>query len=491
MGVPQANKGRLYQVKQRGLKQEQKLDRQLRDGLLDGISLPPRVTLVWAGINNYRGVTVRDLFVTAVVFGSLFFVFRRPHYGIYLWSWLAYMNPQRLCWGFAYDFPFSLIVAVVTLLSYAFSKEPKRIPWTAAIVVLLIFNAWIVTCNLFAFYPSLAWTEWNKIWKIQLMTLVTVMLITDRERLNWLVWAIALSLGFYGVKGGIFTIVNGGAYRVQGPEGTFIGGNNELALALVITIPLIRYLHLQATRSWVRWGLAAAMVLTGVASIGSQSRGALLAMAAMGTFMWLKSRGKIMTGIYMAMAITIMAMVLPQAWYDRMNTIESYQTDASAQGRINAWYTAFYVAKDRITGGGLDMFKPPTFRHYAPEPEDVHDVHSIYFEVMGETGFIGFGLFILLGFLTWWKANKVIKRCKKNPEQRWASDLAAMVQVSMVGYGTGGVFLGLAWFDLYYDLIAMVVILHTVIQGQTVPHVARTTRAPLTHGAVRPHLPRT
>ena len=420
---------------------------------------------------------MRDIIVTAVVFGGLFFVFRRPHYGIYLWSWLAYMNPHRLCWGFAYTFPFALIVAIVTLLSFAMSKEPKRIPWTAEIVVLLLFNAWMVFCNLFAFYPDLAWTEWNKVWKIQLMTLVTIMLITDRQRLHWLIWVIALSLGFYGIKGGIFTIAHGGVYQVRGPLGTFIGGNNEIALALVITIPLIRYLHLQATRNWVRWGLAGAMVLTGVAAIGSQSRGALLAMLCMGAFLWLKSRGKIITGIYMAVAITIVAMVMPQQWYDRMNTIQTYQQDDSAMGRINAWYTAYAVAKDRITGGGLDMFKPSTFRQYAPDPNNIHDVHSIYFEVMGELGFIGFGLFTLLGLLTWWKANRVIKRCKKNPQDKWAADLASMTQVSLIGYAAGGAFLGLAFFDLYYHLIAIIVILHVLTQRQTVAQMAQTEQA--------------
>ncbi|HYP67638.1 MAG TPA: putative O-glycosylation ligase, exosortase A system-associated [Thiobacillaceae bacterium] len=416
---------------------------------------------------------MRDLFVTAVVFIGLFFVFRRPHYGIYLWSWLAYMNPHRLCWGFAYTFPFALIVALVTLLSFALSKEPKRIPWTAEIVVLLLFNVWMVFCNLFAFYPDFAWTEWNKVWKIQLMTLVTIMLITDRQRLHWLIWVIALSLGFYGIKGGIFTIAHGGVYQVRGPIGTFIGGNNEIALALVITIPLIRYLHLQATRNWVRWGLAAAMVLTGVATIGSQSRGALVAMVTMGVFLWLKSRGKIMTGIYMALAIAIMVMVMPQKWYDRMNTIQTYQQDDSAMGRINAWYTAYAVAKDRITGGGLDMFKPSTFRQYAPDPNNIHDVHSIYFETMGELGFIGFALFIVLGVLTWWRASKVIKRCRKSAQDKWAADLASMTQVSLIGYATGGAFLGLAFFDLYYHLIAIVVILHLLTQRQAVTQTAQ------------------
>ena len=108
-----------------------------------------------------------------------------------------------------------------------------------------------------------------------------------RASLEFAIWVIALSFGFYGVKGGIFTIVNGGIYRVQGPGGTFIAGNNEIALAMVMAIPLIRYLHLQETRKWIKIGLASAMVLTGVAVVGSQSRGGLVAIVAMGIFLWL------------------------------------------------------------------------------------------------------------------------------------------------------------------------------------------------------------
>ena len=95
------------------------------------------------------------------------------------------------------------------------------------------------------------------------------------------------------------------------------------------------------------------MVLTGVAAIGSQSRGGLVAMVAMGIFLWLKSRNKFITTIYMAASVAIIASVMPQEWYDRMNTINTYQEDQSTQGRINAWHTAFNVAKDRVTGGGL------------------------------------------------------------------------------------------------------------------------------------------
>jgi probable O-glycosylation ligase (exosortase A-associated) len=401
---------------------------------------------------------MRDLFVTGVIFGLIPFIFKRPWVGILLWSWLGYMNPHRLAWGFAYDFPFAMIVGLVTIVAFLFSKEKKEMVWTRETVVLLIFVGWMLFTTFFAFYPDAAWFQWNKVWKIQLMIVLTALIITDRRKLHWLLWVIALSFAFYGVKGGIFTIINGGAYRVQGPEGTFIGGNNEMALALVMTIPLIRYLHLQEIRKWIKTGLASAMVLTGVAAIGSQSRGGLVAMVAMGFFLWLKSRNKIVTGFYMMIAVAIMASVMPHEWYDRMNTIKTYQDDQSAQGRINAWHTAYNVAKDRITGGGFETFRPPTFRQYAPDPWNVHDVHSIYFEQMGEQGFVGFALFMLLGLLAWIRARQVINRCKHDPDKKWASDLAAMIQVSLIGYAAGGAFLGMSYFDLPYHLMVILVL---------------------------------
>ncbi len=400
---------------------------------------------------------MRDILVTAMVFGVLPFIFKRPWVGILLWCWLGYMNPHRQAWGFAYNMPFASICAIVTITAFLFSKEKKEMVWTRETVLLLIFIGWMFITTFFSFYPELAWLQWNKVWKIQLMVFLTAMIIKERQHLHWVIWVIALSLGYYGVKGGIFTIIHGGSFRVQGPTGTFFEGNNEMALVLAMLVPLIRYLHLQEKKQWVRFGLASAMVLSGIAAIGSQSRGGLLAMAAMSLFLWLKSRQKFVTGFYMVITVAIIASVMPQQWYDRMNTIKTYQEDESAQGRINAWYTAFNVAKDRVTGGGYEMFEPPTFRQYAPEPWNVHDVHSIYFEVMGEQGFIGLGIFLLLALFAWLRANQVIRACKNDPERKWAADLAAMIQVSLVGYGAGGVFLGLAYFDLTYHLMVILI----------------------------------
>jgi probable O-glycosylation ligase (exosortase A-associated) len=415
---------------------------------------------------------MRDIVLTLVIFGTLPFILWRPHIGVLVWTWLGFMNPHRLTWSFAYDMPFAMIIALTTLVSLLISREPKKVPWARENIVLLIFIAWMVLTTTRSMYPWLAWPYFNQVWKIQLMVFVTMIVMQSRERINQLVWVIAMSIGFYGIKGGIFTIVHGGAYHVRGPEGSFIGGDNEMGLALIMTIPLLRYLQLTSSRVWVRPFLAAAMILCAVATVGSQSRGALLGLVAMSAFLWFKSRNKFFTALLGAIAIALVLLVMPQQWYDRMSTIQNYENDPSAMGRINAWKMAFNMATDRPLGGGFDVFQEYSFALYAPNPDDVHASHSIYFEVLAEHGFVGLGLFLMLGLMTWRTSSWVIGRARRDREKRWAADLAAMVQVSLVGYASAGAFLGLAYFDYYYTLIALVVLCKTVLISSNAKQVA-------------------
>jgi len=143
-------------------------------------------------------------------------------------------------------------------------------------ILLAAFWAWMLVTTFFALNPVGAWEQWDKVWKTQLFVFITMMLLTTRARIEALVWVMVISLGFYGVKGGIFTILTGGSYHVYGPAASFIGGNNEIALALNMTIPLFRYIQLQARATWLRYAMGASMALTVVAILGTQSRGGLL-----------------------------------------------------------------------------------------------------------------------------------------------------------------------------------------------------------------------
>lgn len=411
---------------------------------------------------------MRDLFVTLVVFASLPMIFYRPYVGILMWSWIGYMNPHRISWGFATEFPFAMIIAVVTLTAVLFMREEKRIPWTRESVVLLVFILWMCVTTLFAVHHAEAMQELIKVLKIELMTFVTLMLMKDRFRIDLLVWTIAVSLGFYGVKGGIFTITSGGIFHVMGPPGTFIGGNNEIGLALIMTVPLMRYLHLQAKRIWVKWVLMAAMGLTFVAILGTQSRGALVGLVAMTMMLVWKTRRRFILLLLMGPVIYAGVQFMPGAWHDRMQSIETYQQDQSAMGRIDAWRFAFNLAKDRpLLGAGNNAFTSDLYAIYNPGAEGAHDAHSIYFEVLAEHGFVGLALFLLLGWFAWRSCTLVVKQARSRPTGQWMADLAGMLQVSLVGYATSGAFLGLAYFDLYYHLIALVVLMKVLTQRLT------------------------
>lgn len=417
---------------------------------------------------------MRDLVVATVVFGLLPFVIKRPFWGVLLSCWLGYMNPHLLCYGFMQTMPVVQIVALATMVGMLVSREAKRMVWSREIVVLVVFIGWMTVTTSRAFYPELAQDQLTKVLKIQILNFMALLMLTSRERVHALVAVIALSLAFYGVKGGIFTIMHGGVFRVQGPGG-FIGGNNEIALALVMTIPLLRYLQLQARRRLVRLALAVTMVLTALAAIGSQSRGALVGIALMGTMFWLKSRNKFATALLMSLAVLLVVFIMPESWYQRMSSIQTYDQDASSLGRINAWWTAFNIANDRITGGGFETFRWSVFALYAPEPDRVHDVHSIYFEVLGEHGWSGLTLFLSMLGLTWLKCSATIRRTRRIPELTWARDLSAMIQVSMVAYMAAGAFLGLAYFDYIYHLVAVAVVVHHL----TLQHLAAAAAQPL------------
>lgn len=399
---------------------------------------------------------MRDLLVTLLVFGSIPLILRYPFFGIIVWTWLSLMNPHRLAWGFSTTMPFAFIVFITLMISYLPSKESKHIPVTREIVVLWLFVAWMLLTTINALYPAAAWEQWDKVWRIQVVILLTLMLTTSQQRLNWLVWTICVSIGFYGFKGGIWTLMTGGTHQVFGPPDTFIGGNNELGLAMIMIVPLLWYLIVITQRKWLKTGLFAAIAFTLISIVGTHSRGALLGLAAMGLMFFMKSRRKFLPLVLGLIFLVLLPTIMPEHWFDRMHTIETFEEDKSAMERIRAWNNAIRLADERFLGGGYDALIWYGGR----------DAHSIYFEVLGEHGFVGLSLFLLLGVLTWLSASKVRRLSKRCEQIRWAGELASMLQVTLAGYAVAGAFLGLAYFDLYYLIVICVIVVHRIVVAE-------------------------
>jgi probable O-glycosylation ligase (exosortase A-associated) len=216
---------------------------------------------------------------------------------------------------------------------------------------------------------------------------------------------------------------------------------------------------------WLRRAATISMILIAVSILGSQSRGGFLALAAMALFLLLKSRQKLIVALVVAIVGVGLLAFMPSAWHERIGTIENYQEDRSAMGRIGAWKFATNLALARpIGGGGFETFQAETYARYGPPEALILDSHSIWFQVLAEHGFIGLGLFLLVWLTAWRTGSRIIRLSRDREDLTWARDLAAMTQAALIAYFVGGSFLGLAYWDYPYILVVVLVATRVVVE---------------------------
>ena len=416
---------------------------------------------------------MRDIVLAGFILIMLPVILRRPMIGALMWAWVSMMNPHTMTWGFAARVPWALIIAVTTLVAFVVTRERRALPLNAGSLLILLLLTWMTVTSLFALNPheGVVLDRWIFVLKILTMLLITFMLLRGRSEIELLLWVMVISVGFYGVKGGVWTLVTGGGGRVWGPPGGNLAGNNELAVGLVIVLPWMYYLREVATNRWLRLSLALSMVFMAFGILGSQSRGALLAVIAMAVVMGLKGK-RLFRSVFGVVVIGVAAIsFMPESWLSRMDTIQTYEQDTSAMSRIWTWKTLWNVAVDRpMVGAGFRADNELVFQKYAPYDGfeifrgSVFVAHSVYFQALGEHGFAGLAIYLLLGLWTWFGAGRLSKLTKSDPEfSEWVPLLMRMTQVSLVGFAVGGAFLSLMLLDLTFYIPGIVVLTHATV----------------------------
>ena len=409
---------------------------------------------------------MRDIALTLIFLGLIPVMLKYPWIGVLVYAWVSIFNPHKWAFGFANDFPLAMLAGVVTVAGMFLRWKEARLPINTITVLLMLLPFWMTVTLMFALEPDAAYVRWAEVMKVFFFTLITASLLHSRKQLEALLWVLVLSIGFYGVKGGIFTLAVGGVYRVYGPPGTsYISDNNAISVALVMTIPLMQYLANTAASKWIKWGMYGAMLLSGVAVLGSQSRGGFLAIGAMVVFMLLKSGRKLLLASALVILVPLVVGFMPDTWISRMETIRTYE-DQSAQGRLNTWAMAFNLANDRpLVGGGFEPYSARVFARYAPDPRDVHSAHSIYFQMLGEHGYVGLVLFLGLGIASWMMARRILRASRDRPDYSWAGGLARVMQVSFIGFAVGGAFVNIAYWEVvYFEIVVLMGVYNLVRQ---------------------------
>ncbi|MDD5390607.1 MAG: putative O-glycosylation ligase, exosortase A system-associated [Gallionellaceae bacterium] len=398
---------------------------------------------------------------------AIFLILAALAWAAWLWPWvgvlglavLAYMNPHSYGVGFMSNFPvYQTLFAVVGLSlgwdAYRRGTLPKP-PWDWRLLIFLLLWVCFFFTTWHSQFPWSAWIKLSDISKIFLALLPTLLLIDSRRKLFFLIITIAISFGLVTLKGGYWAVMTGFQDRVYGPPGSHFYGNNEFAVAMAMNIPLLALWLREARHGRLRWILMALVGLSYAAVLSSWSRGGLITLGVTSLFLlWSGKRRQLMLPLLLAGGVLAIT-TLPAKWFERMGTISTYEQDASATSRLDAWRIGFAYAREHpLTGAGFDGW-------IAVQPDPEHPIawHSSYVQIVTEHGLLGLTLWSLLIFGSMLALTRIIWQAGRSRAPPWAGDYAVMLRASLAAYAAGGLFLGLAYWDIPYHLIILSVLL--------------------------------
>jgi probable O-glycosylation ligase (exosortase A-associated) len=387
--------------------------------------------------------------------------------------------PNGWVWGFASSFRYNMLIALATIISYVFQKNKVKTDSSGLTILILVFFAWSTISSILTLSnPDVVWFEWNIFLKIIIFYLLCILVIKTKHHVNVFIWAVCLSAAYFGAAEGLKYIVTGGGHTVAGIPGSRLSDRNELALALNMTLPLLVFLVSKTQSKWLKLALIGAIAFNVVAIIGSYSRGGLLGLIVIAGYFFLQSKRKILVSFFLIISIGVSSVVVSDKWLNRMETIETMDTDKSFLGRVLAWKQATLMAIDNpIFGAGFKagqnqglwlLYEPEFYKlDFIVDTQGISfakakAAHSIYFQVLGDMGFAGLFIFLSILLITYRKLIWITR----NTTDDWIIGLARMLKVSLIAYCAGGAALSLPYFDLSFAICALAHILAEIIKRE-------------------------
>ena len=416
---------------------------------------------------------MRDIAFVLLFLAMLPAAVRYAHVATMLWVWVATAAPSSYMFGVGQMVPFNKVVVAAAFIALVVDRQYRpKIKFDAHIVLLLAFLTMAIISYMMALsaLPGVDDIA-DRLFKIVVLALFVAATVRTRLQIHSVLIAACMGMGIHGAIEAAKFVASGGAHVLIGPR--TVGDNNHFGLAIMMTIGPLFYLYRYSQALVIKFAFAAAALGNVVGVIASNSRGALIGLIAVGGAAFFKSRNKVVMLLALGIMIGIGAAVAPDRWYDRMSTIKEADEDTSFMSRIGSWKMNLLVALDRpLVGGGFNSTQDPAvffpylrnfssldFLFDSAPPKGPYAAHSIYFQVLGDTGFIGFLLFVSLLMLAFRNIYMLRKLAGDREDLKWAKDMGLALQFSLIAYCVSGAALSMAYFEFYYLLITLAAVL--------------------------------
>jgi probable O-glycosylation ligase (exosortase A-associated) len=394
-----------------------------------------------------------------------------PYAGLLAYLGVSILSPHSFTWDFASTFPHAQVLAITTTIGYLLSKEPKRLPWNAGLVVLALLWMLFGVSTIYALRPDAALDRLASVSKVMFMAFLAVGLARDERRVHNLAKTIAVALGLYSLKAGLFVLRTGAPAPVVGPTQSYLFAENAIGMALAANLPLLVYLRRTERSRLLRALLLAMILLTYPAVIGSHSRGAWMALATVSLILIFRFARQLLVpaliGAVLASLTGIGPSLLDRMASDRararFDLLLRYEQDRSAQSRLWSWEFCARVGFSRpFYGGGFDFYSLETEAQFFPEfldrwPGWAWSCHSMWLTILGDHGLPAFLLWVWL--IGWSFLALRRRRHRAGAGDRGAAELAVALATGLLAFAVAGTFLDVAYFELLHQFFALIIAL--------------------------------
>ncbi len=431
---------------------------------------------------------MRDLVLLAFIAAVLLMGLKRPFLWVLLYIYVDLVMPQKIGWGLITNLQLSLICFAAAFGGYLLldSKEGSRVSFRQMLIVALL--AWCGFTTLGAAFPEAALAKWDWVWKALLFAAFLPLTLRTKLRIEAAALVVVLSLGAIIIGGGLKTVGGGGGYdtlRLLVQENAGIYEGSIISTAAIAIIPIIIWLAREGTifkPGWLVWGFAGALIFACLLiPVGTSARTGLICIAVLGVLLMRTVRYRFLYAAGAGLALMAAVPFLPTSFVERMSTITGFSEDQSASTRIVVWkWTLDYVAEHPL-GGGFDAYLENSFTYDMPQisrsdnnkvvdfvevTDSARAYHSSYFEVLGEHGWPGLGIFLMLHGLGLWQMESLRRRYRRDAGQdaRWIHSLANALQQAHVIYLVGAVFVGIAFQPFAFKIVGLQIALWTWVR---------------------------
>lgn len=408
---------------------------------------------------------MRDLLLLGLLPFLIYYAVKRPFIGLSLWLWSSLVPLQSWSYGVATSIRWNLLFALCTIVGFFVQNKKPPTVFNGVFGLYLLFVVWVTVSSFThnGFDPHI-WDRYDRFIKASLFFLFAALIIEKKIHIEAIAWALVLSVGVKVGSQGVAVILSGGGHRAVGISNAF-NDNNLAALATLMVIPFMVFLFLKYKKQIVMKYALLAGLLSNIAFImGSESRGAFLGLLVLGGFFFMKSDRKGLVFTLICIVSILALSLVDQDWLNRMDTMNELGEDSSFQGRVIAWKMHTLMAlHDPFFGGGFDsasygpmiqilMFDWSTLDFISsPYPSKIHVAHSIYFQILGDTGFGG--AFIYFSLMA--KLYLSFQKYRKNLLDNEMKDFAMYSSLSVISFLVAGAALSAAYNEIILALLGL------------------------------------